>query len=339
MEVIMRYKAIALAGLAFVALLSANGFAQSRVDSPDARAPAAAAPAPAPSPAPAPPTAPVTGRSNGSAPELILGSGDLLEVSLYGISDYKTEVRINSAGEITLPMLGTVAVGGLSVENAETVIARQLKQKGLFNDPHVTVFVKEYATEGITVLGEVQKPGVYPLLGSRNLADVISIAGGTTPKAGHDVVITHRNDPQHPVRVSLAAGSADSSPNNVPVRPGDTVAVSKAGVVYVVGDVHLPGGFVMENGKDITVLQAIALAQGTNPNAALNAARLIRKSPEGPKEIPLSLKKILAAKAPDVSLRADDIVFVPGSAGKSAAKRGAEAILNMATGMAIWRVP
>jgi polysaccharide export outer membrane protein len=86
-------------------------------------------------------------------------------------------------------------------------------------------------------------------------------------------------------------------------------------------------------------LQAIALAQGTNPNAALNAARLIRKTPEGPKEIPLSLKKILSAKAPDMSLQADDIVFVPGSAGRSAAKRGAEAILNMATGMAIWRIP
>jgi polysaccharide export outer membrane protein len=95
----------------------------------------------------------------------------------------------------------------------------------------------------------------------------------------------------------------------------------------------------MENGNDITVLKAIALAQGTNPNAALNGARLIRKTPEGSKDVPLSLKQILAAKAPDLQLQPDDVVFVPGSAGKSAAKRGAEAILQMATGVAIWRMP
>ncbi len=86
-------------------------------------------------------------------------------------------------------------------------------------------------------------------------------------------------------------------------------------------------------------MKAIGLAQGTNPNAALSAAKLIRKAPEGPKDVPLDLKKILAAKAPDPQLQPDDVVFVPSSAGKNAAKRGAEAILQMATGIAIWRVP
>jgi polysaccharide export outer membrane protein len=95
----------------------------------------------------------------------------------------------------------------------------------------------------------------------------------------------------------------------------------------------------MENGNDITVLKAIALAQGTNPNAALDAAKLIRKTPEGPKDVLLPLKKMLAAKAPDLQLQPDDVIFVPGSAGKGAAKRGAEAILQMATGIAIWRIP
>jgi polysaccharide export outer membrane protein len=253
--------------------------------------------------------------------------------------DFKTDVRVNSGGEISLPMLGTVAVSGLSVEQAEVLIERKLSQKGLFNDPHVTVFQKEYATQGISVLGEVQKPGIYPLLGSRKLYDAISVAGGTTPKAGRYVLITRRIDPQHPVQVPLLTGAPETMRNNVVVEPGDTILVSKAGVVYVVGDVHLPGGFVMENGNEITVLKAIALAQGTNPNAALNAARLIRKSPEGPKDVPLDLKKILAAKAPDPQLQPDDVVFVPGSAGKSAAKRGAEAVLQMATGIAIWRMP
>jgi polysaccharide export outer membrane protein len=330
MEVVMQFKPITLAVLAFLALPSAYGFAQDRVAPSEVRTEA---------PRPASETAPAATRGTTSPPDLLIGAGDLLEVSLYGMPDFKTDVRVNSGGEISLPMLGTVAVSGLSVEQAETLIARKLSEKGLFNDPHVTVFEKEYATQGISVLGEVQRPGIYPLLGSRKLFDAISVAGGTTPKAGRYALVTRRNDPQHPVQVPLLTGAADAMQNNVVVEPGDTILVSKAGVVYVVGDVHMPGGYIMENGNDITVIKAIALAQGTNPNAALNAARLIRKTPEGPKDVPLDLKKIMAAKAPDPQLQPDDVVFVPNSAGKSAAKRGAEAVLQMATGIAIWRVP
>src|SRR5882762_624092 len=330
MEVIMQCKPITLTVLAFLALPSAYGFAQDRVAPLEVRteAPRAAAE-----------TTPAATRSTSSPPDLLIGAGDLLEVSLYGMQDFKTDVRVNSGGEISLPMLGTVAVSGLSVEQAEALIAHKLTEKGLFNDPHVTVFEKEYATQGISVLGEVQKPGIYPLLGSRKLFDAISIAGGTTPKAGRYALVTRRNDPQHPVQVPLLTGAADAMQNNVVVEPGDTILVSKAGVVYVVGDVHLPGGFVMENGNEITVLKAIALAQGTNPNAALDGAKLIRKTSDGPQDVLFSLKKILAAKAPDLQLQADDVVFVPGSAGKSAAKKGAETILQMATGIAIWRIP
>src|SRR2546425_1217589 len=330
MEVVMKSKSVSLAALSILALPSAYGFAQNRVGSPEVRAEA---------PPAAPQTTPVAARSTGSPQDLLIGAGDLLEVNLYGMPDFKTDVRVNSGGEISLPMLGTVAVGGLSIEQAETLIGRKLIQKGLFNDPHVTVFEKEYATQGISVLGEVQKAGIYPLLGSRRLYDAISAAGGTTPKAGRYVLITRRNDPQRPVRVPLSTGAPESMENNVTVEPGDTIVVSKAGVVYVVGDVHQPGGFCVENCNIISRLPAIPPAPGPNPNAALNAARLIRKTPEGPKDVPLPLKKILAAKAPDPQLQADDVVFVPGSAGKSAAKRGAEAILNMATGVAVWRIP
>jgi len=326
----MKSKPASLAALVFLALSSAYGYAQNPVGSPEVRPEL---------PSSALQATPVAARSASSPQDLLIGAGDLLEVSLYGMPDFKTDVRVSSGGEISLPMLGTVAVSGLSVEQAETLIERNLSQKSLFNDPHVTVFEKEYATQGISLLGEVQRPGIYPLLGSRKLYDAISAAGGTTPKAGGYVLITRRNDPQHSVRVPLLTGAPESMENNVTVEPGDTILVSKAGVVYVVGDVHQPGGFVMENGNDITVLKAIALAQGTNPNAALNAARLIRKTPEGSKDVPLSLKQILAAKAPDLQLQPDDVVFVPGSAGKSAAKRGAEAILQMATGVAIWRIP
>jgi polysaccharide export outer membrane protein len=326
----MRFKSFLLAALVGMTFPTTDLFAQDRVPPVEVRAEALPA---------AQPAAPVPPGSAGAPPELLIGSGDLIEVSLYGVPDFKTDVRIDSAGKASLPMLGTVTLGGLSVEAAGKLVEQQLKQKGFFNDPHVTVFEKEYATQGISVLGEVQKPGIYPLLGSRNLYDALSVAGGTTPKAGSYVLITRRNDPQHSIRVPLSTSAPQSMKDNVTVQPGDTILVSKAGIVYVVGDVRQPGGFVMENGKDLTVVQAIALAQGIGPNAALGAARLVRKTPEGPKDIPLQLKKILAAKAADPQLQADDIVFVPDSAGKSAFKRGMEAAVQAATGVAIWRVP
>lgn len=321
-------KCVFLGAFVLLAFPTASCVAQDRAASAESREQA---------PPPAPQT--VAPKETSSSSKLVIGAGDLIEVSLYGMPDFKTEVRVSSGGEISLPMLGTVVVGGLSVEQAASQIEQDLSKKRLFNDPHVTVFVKEYATQGISVLGEVQKPGIYALLGERKLYDAISAAGGTTPKAGASVLITRRNDPQHPLQVPLSTGAAKSMKDNVAVEPGDTIVVSKAGVVYVVGDVHQPGGFVMENGNDITVLKAIALAQGTNPNAALDKARLIRKTPQGPQDVPLSLKQIMAAKAPDPQLQPDDVVFVPGSAGKSAAKKGAETILQMATGIAIWRIP
>jgi polysaccharide export outer membrane protein len=326
----MRFKSFFLAALVVLTVPITDLLAQDRVHPVEVRAEALPA---------AQPAASVPPRNAGSPPELLIGSGDLIEVSLYGVPDFKTDVRINSTGEASLPMLGTVTLGGLSVEAAGKLVEQQLKQKGFFNDPHVTVFEKEYATQGISVLGEVQKPGIYPLLGSRNLYDALSVAGGTTPKAGSYVLITRRNDPQHSIRIPLSTSAPQSMKDNVTVEPGDTILVSKAGIVYVVGDVRQPGGFVMENGKDLTVVQAIALAQGIGPNAALGAARLVRKTPDGPKDIPLQLKKILAAKAADPQLQADDIVFVPDSAGKSAFKRGMEAAVQAATGVAIWRVP
>jgi polysaccharide biosynthesis/export protein len=185
-------------------------------------------------------------------------------------------------------------------------------------------------------LGEVLKPSVYPLLGPRTLFDVLSLAGGTTPKAGQVITISHRDHPRELRTVFLSNDPAKSAEANVEIFPGDTIVVSKAGIVYVVGEVRKPSGVVMENGTQMTVLQAIAMAEGTNPTASLNNAKLIRKTPNGPQETPLQLKKILAAESPDIHLQADDIIFVPNSSAKSAGKRGLEAVIQMATGLAIY---
>ena len=169
------------------------------------------------------------------------------------------------------------------------------------------------------------------------LLDLISAAGGVTPNAGKAVTVTHRADPDHPVVVKWRASLAVLLPL-IDISPGDTVMVSHAGIVYVVGDVGKPGGFLIENNDRLTVLQAIALAQGTNKTAALNHAKLIRKGDSGRQEVPVPLNKILEAKAPDLLLADGDILFVPSSAAKNAL-RNMESILPSVAGAAIYRVP
>jgi polysaccharide export outer membrane protein len=271
-----------------------------------------------------------------SPSDLRIGVGDLLEVAVFGAPDFDKQVRVSSSGDVSLPLIGAVRVAGLTTGEAEKLVAQKLLDGGYFNDPHVSIFEKEYQTQGISVLGEVQKPGIYPMLGSHKLFDVISAAGGTTPKAGNQVTITRRDAKQAPQTVILAGNASDSSHNNPDVLPGDTVVVQKAGVVYVVGDVRMPGGFIMDK-PELTVLQALAMAQGANPTAKLDRARLIRKTNNQRQEVPIALKQILASKAPDVNLQPDDILFVPNSAAKSAMHRGLEAIVQAATGVAIYR--
>jgi polysaccharide biosynthesis/export protein len=267
--------------------------------------------------------------------DILVSSGDLLAISVDGAPEYRYDVRVSSGGNASLPMLGNIKLAGLSTSMAENVIARSLQERGFFNDPHVSVFVKEYATGGISVLGEVQKPGIYPLLGNRTLLDAISAAGGTTPKAGRSVSITHRDQPDSPETIMLSRENGQSMSNSK-LRPGDTVEVTKAGMVYVVGDVKEPTGIIMDN-PHLTVLQAIALAHGTNPTASLGSAKLIHKSTSAPQETSIPLDTILAGKTPDLELQPDDIVFVPNSLAKSATRRGLEAILQTATGIAIYR--
>lgn len=267
--------------------------------------------------------------------DLRIGVGDLLEIEVFGAPEFNKQVRVGSSGDVSLPLVGVVRLAGLSTAEAENLVEKKLLDGGYFTDPHVSIFEKEYQSQGISVLGEVQKPGIYPMLGSHKLFDVISSAGGTTPKAGNQVTITHRDRGQPSQTLTLAGNGSDSTRNNPDVLPGDTVVVQKAGVVYVVGDVRMPGGFIMDK-PELTVLQALAMAQGANPTAKLDGARLIRRNGEQRQEVPIELKKILASKSPDLNLQADDILFVPNSAAKSAMRRGFEAIVQAATGVAIY---
>ena len=266
--------------------------------------------------------------------QIKLGPGDLVETMVYGVPELSTKARVSSAGDLYLPLIDYVHVSGLTLEEAQTVIEKRLSDGGFVKIPHVSVFVDEYASQAVTLLGEVARPGVYPIVGERRLFDLVSAAGGFTDKAGKNVTISHRNGAEAALVVHLARHLERSASTNVNILPGDTIVVSRAGIVYVVGDVSRPSGFLMES-DSITVLQAVAMAGGTNRTAKLNAARIIRKTRDGMQQTPLPLKRILQAKASDLPMQADDILFVPSSTGKTMMYRSAEAVVQAATALTI----
>jgi polysaccharide export outer membrane protein len=263
-----------------------------------------------------------------------LGIGDLVEITVFGVPDLSTKTRVSGSGDIYLPLIDYVHVEELTTDEAQVVIQKRLEDGGFVRNPHVTIFVTESASQAITVLGEVNHPGAYPAIGERHLFDLISAAGGLTEKAGRSLTIEHRANPDQKVHLQLSSNLSEDTQNNVEILPGDTIIVARAGIVYVVGDVVHSSGFLIED-NGLTVLRALALAGGGTRTSALKKTRILRQTPTGVTEIPINLKKMLYAKAPDVPLEKGDILFVPGSAAKVAAYRGVDTALSVSTALAV----
>lgn len=279
--------------------------------------------------APAGPTAPA---DEPSIPRL--SPGDLLEVSVYNVPELSTKARVGNSGDVYLPLIDYVHVGDLTVEEAQALIEKRLEDGGFVRSAHVTIFLDESASQGVTILGEVVKPGIYPVLGDRKLYDLISAAGGFSAAAGRKVSIIRQHSTSGPITVDLPRNLADNLQDNIEIQPGDTISVPRAPIIYVVGDVGRPAGLLVDNGT-LTVLQALALAGGTNHTAKLGGIRIIRRGPAGMTETRVPLKKMLEAKAPDVNLQADDILFVPLSGVRSAAATGLNAAISATAGLAV----
>src|SRR5712664_678515 len=271
----------------------------------------------------------------GRPQDLHIGIGDLLQVTMFGTQDFNADFRVSSSGDISLPPLGLVHVAGSSTSEAEKLIERQLVEGGFYREPRVSVFEKEYVTQGVSILGEVKNPGVYPLLADRHLLDLLSQAGGLTPNASKTVSVTHAGH-NTPSVVTLSPNPELAATSNPAILTGDTIVVATAGVVYVIGDVNKPGGYPMTDNQ-ITVLQALALAGGNSPMAALDRAQIVRQVKGARESLPISVKKILDGRNKDIRLQSEDILFIPGSAGKTAATRSIEAILQAAVGVAVYR--
>jgi polysaccharide export outer membrane protein len=250
--------------------------------------------------------------------EYRVGPKDLLEISVFGAEELSRTVRVSEDGKVSLPLLGEVLVDGLTKSELEKKLADLLGEKYVQN-PQVTVFIREYQSKRVSVLGAVEKPGPYQLLGRQTLMQIVSEAGGLTRDAGSDIIIIRQlpDGTSTSLRISIDAlflkGDAQL---NVPLEAGDIVniPVDKLVAVYVFGQVKNPGALQVKKSAIPTLLQAIAQAGGFTDRAARGGVVIKRKDETGKeKEIKVNARSILNNKQPDVQLLENDTVYVPES--------------------------
>ncbi len=276
----------------------------------------------------------------GTPETLLIGPGDVLHVQVLDTPELDQHPRVTDAGEVPLIGVGNLSVVGLTPAQAAAKIRERLISTHYMNHPDVTVTIDGYATQTVSVLGQVKLPGAYSISTPRSILDVVALAGGLTDSADYRITIQRRDASQQPVSYTLSNDPRAAIAQAVEVFPGDTVIVPKAGIAYVLGDVPKPGGFVMQNThSQLTALEAVALAGGTLPSAVPSHARLIRRAPEGGyKEIALNFSAMQKGKQSDLLLEPDDVIYIPFSYLRNVAS-SASGIVASATSAAIYTIP
>jgi len=272
---------------------------------------------------------------------LRIGSGDLIELTVYDNPDLTGHFRVDEKGDVTIPLLGAVHLEGETAAEAGTTIEQQFVAAQILKAPtaHATVFISEYATQGILVNGEAKSPGLYPALGVRTLNDVITAAGGVLPTASSKVIITRKSDPANPITVDYNPEALTPVVPHIQMFPGDTITVPMAGSVYVLGGVEKPGIYVLEGRHVLTAEKAMALAGGSTHGATINKAHVVRTLDNGKKEdILFNVSEIYKGKAPDIALKDGDILYIPISNAKLALEQGITSAIGLGTAIATYRL-
>ena len=242
------------------------------------------------------------------ADDYVVGEGDLLKITVYENPDLTTEARVGGDGKISFPLVGEVMVTGKTSAEIEKHMAGLLED-GYIMKPHVTVFIEEYKSKKVTVLGEFVKPGLVELRGNATLMEVISSAGGVTPNAGETLFIqrqifrggtSEKEDITVTIDLKRLLEEGDVTAN-APVQDGDSIYVPRASFVYVTGEVKTPGAYKITKG--LTVLKAITLAGGFSDKAWKGNTKIIRKNKEG--------DEITTKVAMDAMILPDDVIMVP----------------------------
>ena len=280
--------------------------------------------------------------------EYRIGKDDLVEVAVFEIPDLAVTSRVTASGTISMPLLGPVEVIGHTPQEVERSIEEALKQKYI-NDPHVTAFVREYASQPVSVIGAVKLPGIYQIKGQKSLFDMLAMAQGLDLNAGNSIqVIRARtaesgSDQQEARSTEAVSVSIEDlfengkTELNVPIYAGDTINVLRAGSIFVAGEVMHPNEFVLRNGKNVTLSQAIALANGFTKDAKRAECTVIRYHRDGSKEeIRADAAKILRGQAADVAMLPNDILFVPANKVKPSVMRALDSTITVVMGRIIY---
>jgi polysaccharide export outer membrane protein len=337
----VKHSALAVLALAFTVLLATSAWA-----APQESPAAAAAPTPG---SPTPTSKPAAPR----VPNYVLGPDDVIAIKALNAEEIDNpSVRIDPRGQISLPMVGRLTAGGLSVEALENELAGRLKT--YVRQPTVAVTVVEYRSQPVSVIGAVAQTGVHQLEGRKTLIEMLAKAGGLRPDAGNIVKITRRvewgpiplstavTDPTESfsiAEVSLNDIIQGSKPEeNIPILPNDIISVPRANLVYVIGEVKKPGGFVLQERRNVSGLHALAMAEGLTDLAAAGKAMIIRQTKSGERiEIAANLKAILSGQQRDVEMLPEDILFVPTNQAKSIVKTTVQTAISAATSAFIYQ--
>ncbi len=285
----------------------------------------------------------------------LLGVGDQITLHVTDMEEISDKpLTIGPNGMVDIPLAGQVQAGGLTIDQFRTELSQKLSK--YINSPEISVNLASGGSTPVSVVGEVNNPGVHQLVGEKRLLEVISASGGLKPDAGPKVVVTR--EPRwggiagEHAKLDPATGYTTASfsvdqlmsgthpEDNILIEPNDVVSVPRADLVYVVGDVKKAGGFQLSEHETISLLQALSLAEGPGPANAMNRARILRQEPGGdgtPREIPVNVKKIFEGKAPDMRLYANDVLFIPSSTAKLVSGRMIEAAIGVGSGIAIYR--
>ncbi len=297
-----------------------------------------------------------------AASDYVISADDELDVQVLDVPEASGVYRVGADGRLTLPLISQpVPAGGLTLMQLSDEIAKELRISGMVSHPRVTVNVKASRAHAVTIAGAVKKPQIYPIFSTITLLDALSQAEGLADDAGDTAIVTRGNIAKHvlgsfpPDKRDAADFSAAETQTvdlkrlleygdpalNITLYPGDRITVQRAGVVYVVGAVNKAGGFTLHNDREqMTILKAVALAEDLKSTAVAKKAVIVRKNPAlgEDQELPVNVEKILHGQAPDQKLLANDILFIPDSAGKRALHRAGEAAAEAAALMA-YRVP
>jgi len=247
-----------------------------------------------------------------------IGPKDLLDISVFGVDELTKTVRVTEDGKISLPLIGEVEVEGITKAELEKKLSQLLKEKYLQN-PQVTIFIREYQSKRVSVLGAIRNPGPYELLGRQTLLQIISQAGGITNEAGNEIIVIRElgDGANTSLKISIEdlvlKGDARL---NIPLQLNDiiNIPIDKIVHIYVFGQVTNPGALEVKRSNIPTLLQAIGQAGGFSERASKGRV-LIKRIDDNGKEVKIkvNVKNIIKGKKKDIQLLENDVIFVPAT--------------------------